>query len=388
MKLFKRKDEKLEEKIITLNNSIDEKNNELNIIRKKIVLANQDLENINNEIEMGFYEPTYQLTDSLTLKEKLKGIIESEKLLVRNKQAFIITQSYTFNQSIAKGKTMQNKSGSALIRAFNGEATGIINKVTANNYENKLESLTKSYEKLNSLFDSFSFVVISNEYLKLKIEELTLSVEYALKKQEEKDILKEQREREIEEKKLQKEVEIQHKIIEKERKQYQNALSKLEKQEKNDEILEQIASLKLELQRLDDDAKELDYRISNSKAGYVYIISNIGSFGQNVYKIGVTRRLTPMDRIDELGSASVPFKFDVHALIFSENAFQLERELHKEFTNSRVNHINNRKEYFNVSLDEIKKFIKEQKNITIEWHDHPENSEFELSQKSNQRTNR
>ncbi|MCK8618004.1 DUF4041 domain-containing protein [Fructobacillus sp. M158] len=399
MGLFNRKkDEQLEKKIEILENKItskkekldkiiNDKSNQINELDKKIDEATKELSSLQSDIELGFYQPTYQFIDSLVLKEKLKNITDSEKQLVKEKSAFLITETYTFNGSISKGRAMQNKSGSAIIRAFNGEATGIINKVNANNYNKKIESLKKSYEKLNNLFEKSSFVKISVPYLNLKLDELTLSVEYALNKQEEKDILKEQRQREIEEKKLQKEVENQQKIIQKERTQYQNALSKLEEQEYSEDIEEQINNLKSKLKQLDDDAKELDYRISNSKAGYVYIISNVGSFGKDVYKIGVTRRLTPMDRIDELGSASVPFKFDVHALIFSEDAFQLESELHQEFTDNRVNHINNRKEYFNVSLDDIKKFIQDKKNITIEWHDTPENSEFELSQRSMSKTN-
>ncbi|CAK1244746.1 Seryl-tRNA synthetase (SerS) [Fructobacillus cardui] len=396
MGLFNRnKDEKLERKIENLENKLRSKTEQfdeimnrkydrLGELNQKINDANDELSALQNNIELGFYEPTYQFMDSLELKDKLKEIVDKEKHLVKDKRAYLILQSYTFNGSSSMGRSMQEKSGAALIRAFNGEATGIINKVTANNFGKKVESLGKSFEKLNSLFTKSTFVMISNEYFELKIQELNLSIEYALKKQEEKDILREQRQREREERQLQAEVETKQKNLQKERSQYENALVKLEEQEQTAEILEQIKLLKSKIDKLDEAYEELDYRLFNSKAGYVYIISNVGSFGENVYKIGVTRRLTPMDRIDELGSASVPFKFDVHALIFSEDAFQLENELHQKFTNRRVNHINKRKEYFNVSLSEIKDFIIQKKNITIEWHDIPENSEFELSEKSSQ----
>lgn len=98
-------------------------------------------------------------------------------------------------------------------------------------------------------------------------------------------------------------------------------------------------------------------RERNTRAGYVYIISNIGSFVEDVYKIGVTRRLTPYDRIRELSSASVPFQFDVHAMIFSDDAPKLENTFHKTFHHKRVNLINERKEFFKVSLEEIKEVV-------------------------------
>ncbi|GIC70577.1 DUF4041 domain-containing protein [Fructobacillus tropaeoli] len=395
MGLFSKKDEQLERKIGALEEKLRSKQEQFDEIMNRkyerlgnlndqINDANNELKALNNDIEMGFYEPTYQFMDSIQLKEKLKTIVAQEKQLVKEKRAYVILNNYTFNGSASMGRSMQEKSGAALIRAFNGEATGIINKVTASNFDKKIDALSKSCEKLNDLFTKSTFVMISHEYFVLKTEELKLSIEYALKKQDEKDIIREQRLREREERQLEAEVAVQQKKIEKEISQYKNALEKLEAQEQTDELLEQIAKLKAEIEQLENDHDELDNRLFNSKAGYVYIISNVGSFGENVYKIGVTRRLTPMDRIDELGSASVPFKFDVHALIFSEDAFQLESELHQEFTNRRVNHINKRKEYFNVSLSEIKDFIIQKKNITIEWHDIPENSEFELSEKSSQ----
>jgi hypothetical protein len=98
-----------------------------------------------------------------------------------------------------------------------------------------------------------------------------------------------------------------------------------------------------------------------TKAGYVYVISNIGSFGENVFKIGMTRRLEPMDRVRELGDASVPFAFDVHAMVYDEDAPALESELHRHFADRSVNLVNMRKEFFNVGIDEIEAFAKERK---------------------------
>ena len=146
---------------------------------------------------------------------------------------------------------------------------------------------------------------------------------------------------------------------------------------------EEIEALKLELQKLEneisglkDEKTDIDYRVENTGAGYVYIISNVGSFGNEVYKIGVTRRLDPYQRIQELSSASVPFKFDVHAMIFSYQAYQLENELHKYFDKQRINKVNNRKEFFNIKLDDIKKVLDLHKELTFDFNPEFEAEEF------------
>ena len=130
------------------------------------------------------------------------------------------------------------------------------------------------------------------------------------------------------------------------------------------------------IERFNDEKEELEERLENTGAGYVYIISNIGAFGENVYKIGVTRRLEPLERIKELSSASVPFKFDVHALIFSYQAMDLEKELHKTFDKKRVNLVNGRKEFFNITIEEIEKVLEKYKNLTFEFRKEADAEEY------------
>ena len=122
-----------------------------------------------------------------------------------------------------------------------------------------------------------------------------------------------------------------------------------------------------QLDKIDKEFKDVDYREANQRAGYVYVISNIGAFGENVYKIGMTRRLDPQDRVDELGDASVPFDFDVHAMIFSDDAPRLEAALHNAFADRKLNFVNQRREFFRVSLDEIKKVVKENYDRSVEF---------------------
>ena len=129
--------------------------------------------------------------------------------------------------------------------------------------------------------------------------------------------------------------------------------------------ISQIEELQKKLSAVQKDKEDVLHREQNTRAGFVYVISNIGSFGENIYKIGMTRRLEPMDRINELSSASVPFEFDVHAMIFSDDAPGLETILHNTFEDRRVNLVNTRKEFFNVSLDEIEAVVKANYNATV-----------------------
>ena len=141
------------------------------------------------------------------------------------------------------------------------------------------------------------------------------------------------------------------------------------------------AKLENQLGDIDKALINIDYRQANMKAGYVYVISNIGAFGENVYKIGMTRRLEPQDRIDELGDASVPFNFDVHAMIFSDNAPALEAALHRAFEDRKLNMVNQRREFFNVTLDEIKEVIKKNFDKTVEFVDVPDAEQYRISLK-------
>ena len=183
--------------------------------------------------------------------------------------------------------------------------------------------------------------------------------------------------------KIQKELEEQRRKIEKEQTHYQTAYEKVQMQLKlnpdNPDLLSKKAELEGQLFDIDKALKDVDYRQANMRAGYVYIISNIGAFGENVYKIGMTRRLEPQERIDELGDASVPFNFDVHAMIFSDDAPALETALHKAFENRKLNMVNQRREFFNVTLEEIKEVVKKNFDKTVEFIDVPDAEQYRIS---------
>lgn len=187
----------------------------------------------------------------------------------------------------------------------------------------------------------------------------------------------------VEEEKVRREIEKQKAKIAKDEKQISGEVNRLMKymQKADNDIeknlyLEKIQELEQKLQELAAEKESVLEREANAKAGFVYIISNIGSLGEDVYKIGMTRRLEPMDRIKELSSASVPFEFDVHAMIFSENAPELETTLHKHFESRSVNKVNLRKEFFKVSLDEIEEVVTKNYNKTVEFTKIPIASEY------------
>ncbi len=271
-----------------------------------------------------------------------------------------------------------------LLRAFNNECDDLVSKVKYTNFDaslNKIYHCAEAISKLGTVMN----ISINKAYLDAKVKELRLAFEYQQKKQEEKEALKAAREEQREQAKIQREMEEQKKKIEKEQAHYQTAFDKLMNQLSNKpddtELLKKKSELEDKLKDIDKALIDIDYRQANAKAGYVYVISNIGAFGENVYKIGMTRRLDPQERVDELGDASVPFKFDVHAMIFSDDAPALEAALHRAFEHKKVNMINTRREFFNVTLDEIKKVVKENFDKTVEFVDVPDAEQYRVSQR-------
>jgi hypothetical protein len=267
-----------------------------------------------------------------------------------------------------------------MLRAFNGECNSLITKVKWNNVSQMQERISKSFDAINKLGKS-STISIQEEYLELKIKELLLEHEFQLKKQNEKEELREIQAQIREEEQANREFEKAQKDAEKEEKNYQSAIEKARKEiaeltgEKHDKLQEKIEKLELELKEAQEKKERAMSMAQQTKRGHVYVISNIGSFGENVYKIGMTRRLEPTDRVKELGDASVPFTFDIHAMIYSDEAPTLEKELHRAFEDKKVNMLNYRKEFFNVSLDEIEKQIKDT-GIEAEFTRLPEAMEY------------
>ena len=374
--------QKLQNDINNLNSVIGQKNNEINNLNNKIIGLNNTINNkqsqiicMDEQIELqsfGLYTPKYDFASSELYKNRLSQIRDTQKALIKNGQAVTGNTNWTVNGSTSQGKKMVKDMQKLLLRAFNSECDELIDKVKYNTFDTALKRMRSSCEAISKLGNIMG-IAITTQYFNAKYEELCLSLEYKKKKQDEKEEQKEIRARMREEAKLQKEIEETRKKIAKEQSHYQNALSHIEQQIETANEADRVELLKKkeqivnELSEIDKSMKDIDYRAANARAGYVYIISNVGSFGENVYKIGMTRRLEPMDRVDELGDASVPFNFDVHAMIFSDDAPSLEAALHKAFEDRKVNMINTRREFFNVTLDEIEEVVKKNYDKTVEF---------------------
>ena len=382
--------------LATVNQSISEKTNFLNEVLTRINNLLSHERNLQSQLtvlesdiameEFGLYKPRYDFASSLEYKDKLNVIREMQKAMIKSKSAVNYFENWTVDGSKAKGKKMTNDNIKMILRSFNNECEAAINKVKFSNIQSIEKRIQTSFNQHNKLNET-NKVSLTQRFLDLKLQELYLAFEYEQKKEEEKEALREQREKEKEEKALQKEIESKKKVIHKEMSHLENVISELEMKlivadESEKESLEaQILELKENLNKFEEEIEELDYRTANAAAGYVYVISNIGSFGEDVVKIGVTRRLDPLERISELSSASVPFKFDVHALIFSYDAYYLEASLHNKFSDKRLNAVNNRKEFFKIPIDEIENELQIYKDLTIDFSKVPEAQEYRESLK-------
>lgn len=379
----------LDEKINIRKESLLDSENQLLEVKNQIELERENLVTLEDRIVMesfGLYKPRYDFANSNGYKEKLTSVRETQKSMIRTQQAVYVAKEWTVDGNKAKGRKMTSEAIKLMLRAFNTECEAAINKVKASNIESIEKRIQKSYEAINKL-NNMNELTITRNYLNEKLNELYLAYEYELAKEAERELLREQREKEREEKALLAEVSSKKKVIAKEVVRLNTLIAQLEKklkeatEENTHSIQEKISDALREINSLEDQQKDLDYRIEHANAGYVYIISNIGSFGENVYKIGVTRRLEPLERVRELSDASVPFTFNVHALIFSYEAYALESELHALFADKRLNLINNRKEFFRLEFSEIEAALEKHKDLSFEVTQYPDAEEYFQSEK-------
>ena len=298
--------------------------------------------------ELGIYEPHFDFTDSEEFKAKIVEVRDRQKAMISAKQAALCPTEWTVEGSKAKGATMINRQMRLTMRAFNNECEAAIANVRWNNVvamEKRILSAAASIDKENTSMN----LTLNDRFVALKIEELRLTHEYREQLKREKEERAEMARAEKEEKKLLAEAEA----AEREEAKYQALLEKARKEANGDGNAQRIAELEAALAAAHLASERARAMAEMTKSGYVYIISNVGSFGDDVVKIGLTRRLDPDDRVRELGDASVPFSFDTHAMIYSDAAPALEAALHKEFAERRINMSNFRKEFFRVSLDDV-----------------------------------
>lgn len=347
---YKSTEKELGSKIESLKNEIGKLSSELLELSSDMVVAHYNFSD-------------YEGLSSEECKNKLSLLKNKEQDLIKSNKALSVTSSGS--------KKEINDNMKQILRCFQAECNNLLAGLSHKNIDSIRGKITKSFETLNKIF-AVDGVCMTEQLLEFKLEELNLLYTFELKQEQEREQQKAIKEQMIEEEKVRREIERQKAKIEKDQTQCSNEVKKLMSymQKSSNDVekqlyVDKIRELEEKLRKLESDKETVLEREANARAGFVYVISNIGSFGENIYKIGMTRRLEPMDRIKELSSASVPFEFDVHAMIFSDNAPELENILHKHFEKQSVNRVNLRKEFFRVSLDEIEKVVKENFNNTV-----------------------
>lgn len=322
--------------------------------------------------EVGIYRYHHPLESAAEYQERLAELDSEIAEFIRLGRAIEKSNLFTYDNSLAKGRKMADDLAKLMLRAYNAEAENCIRSLRAGNVATAKGRMERSREAIGKLGKMME-MRINLDFHALRVREIELTSDFLIKKQEEKEVAREERARLSEERKVAAELASQRELLEKERSHILNALEALRMKDGTDLGLEE------KLSELDAAIAHNDYRTANIRAGYVYIISNRGAFGANVVKIGLTRRLEPLERVNELGDASVPFQFDVHGLFFSEDAVTIETELHRHFADRKVNQVNLKKEFFFASPSEVKEVLMSKIGSLLEFNEHAEATDFHQS---------
>jgi chromosome segregation ATPase len=370
LQALKGQDDSLKVSILEQQQSLDAAQNTLNELNANIEKSEQDLNELMGGIDLysrldeytahGHFEmPQYLYETSTRYSEEIKDIRQQQKDMIKAKSAVTFPETTVISNDKSLNKKILNGQVKLMLTAFNIECDMLIGKVSPSSFGRTLERIEKLANNLEKSAATME-CGFDIDYIELKFEECKLQYQYTLKKQEEIAEQKLIKEQIREEQRAIKEFEKAIAEAEKEEKMYRNLLDKAQQElaqaneQERSEMEQRIAILELQLAEAEAKEERAKSMAEQTRKGHVYVISNIGSFGEDVYKIGLTRRLEPMDRVKELGDASVPFPFDVHAMIYTDDAPALETALHREFHSQRVNAVNIRKEFFSVDLEEIK----------------------------------
>ena len=369
--------------ISEIQRSIDEATIQRDTLLHEIQNLESTRNTLNAEIESLYDETVVPLTHIADYEHLSSEEIKNKLLILRSKQDDMVRSGEALHVTNTGSKKIVSNQIKQILRCFNAECTNIIDHATIKNIDTSRSKIQRAFDVNNRIF-AMDGVQLTHNYLASKLEELSTIYSYLIKVEEEKEQKRAIREQMVEDEKVRREIEREKKKINHDRQQFTQEVQRLMKyMQKTDNDVEKqlyidkIHELEQKLRELESDEKTILERENNAKAGFVYIISNIGSFGEHVFKIGMTRRLEPMDRIAELSSASVPFPFDVHAMIFSENAPELEATLHHHFEAYKMNKVNPRKEFFRVHLEDIKQLVLERFGQTVNFIEVPNATEYQ-----------
>lgn len=319
--------------------------------------------------EAGIYRYHHPLENAAAYLERLRNLSSRIAEMVKSGAAIKKSETFTFDNSLAKGSRMANDLAKLMLRAYNAEADNSIRALRVGNVQAAKKRLDLSRAAI-ARYGSLMQMHISDAFHTLRLEEVELTADFLMKKQEEKEAAREERAKLREERRVAQELAAERERLDKERSHILNAIEALKASGSQNPELER------KLAEIDEAIEQNDFRAANIRAGYVYVISNRGAFGQGVVKIGLTRRLEPVERVTELGGASVPFRFDTHALFFSEDAVSLEADLHTHFSGRRVNMVNERKEFFFATPAEVRDVLISKVGNLLEFTEHGESVEF------------
>ena len=336
---------------------------------RQSIVATEDLALLQ---EVGVYQYRHPLTDVVAYEKQLQAIEDDINAMTRKDGgAVLATNEWTVNGSATEGRAMVRDFSKLMLRAFNAEADTLVRGLKPYKLDGALDRLKKVAETIERLGTTMK-IRISKSYYQLRVREIELTSDYLQKQAEQKEVERLAREHMREERKVQQEIERERDRLEKERQHHANVLKVLTA--KGGEA--GAARVREQLDEVDRNMKSVEYRAANIRTGYVYIVSNIGSFGERMVKVGMTRRLEPMDRIRELSDASVPFNFDVHVLHFSKDAVGIENAMHERLAAVQVNTVNRRREFFRVTPLEVKAHLSEFAGELLEFREIPEALEY------------
>ncbi|MFJ2632887.1 DUF4041 domain-containing protein [Streptomyces sp. NPDC087422] len=325
--------------------------------------------------EVGIYSYRHQLHDAVAYRSRLDSLQAEIKNLARTNRAVLAATDWTVNGSKREGQKMVRDFSKLMLRAYNAEADYAVRTMRPHRLNSLVDRLYKSRETIAKL-GATMHIRISDGYHNARVRELELASDFLQKKEEEKEAQRELRAREKEEAAAQREFDREREKLRKEQGHYEAALQRL--RERGDHAA--VREMETKLAEIEAALRDVESRAANIRTGYVYVISNIGAFGDRMVKIGLTRRLEPLERVQELSGASVPFRFDVHALIFSKDAVGLEAQLHQTFASRRVNQVNGRKEFFYVTPAEVRDALQRYAGQhLVEFTEEPEALEWRAS---------
>lgn len=324
--------------------------------------------------DLGIYDFAHPLEDALQYKDRLLQLRISLKTLVKDRAVTGAT-NWAVNGNLAKGAQMVKEQCKLMLRAYNAEADNCVRTVRAHSLDANVGRLERAKSSIEKLGKSMA-IQITDDYHQLRLDELKLTADYHVKVATERENQRALREEAREQERVEKELQKAREKIEQERDKYQAALAiAMDSGEPN-----AIANMQKFVDEAEAKLNDIENRQANVRTGYVYVISNLGAFGDRIVKIGMTRRLEPTERIRELSGAGVPFLYDIHVLFFSEDAAALEAQLHREFESRRVNKVNLRREFFYATPAEVKEAVTRLVGVTtLEFKEESEASEFRLS---------